>query len=132
MTQPKVIVPEPKPAATTTQASGVTTEKAANGTEGLPINKEQEESMGHVAVIVIAVVLVIGIVVIVVSVNRWSLLCSTALYAWNGDSPHSCPKSCCSQKLRCFLFFLIAFHVVRCKTRLLVFVCVCVLFFSKQ
>ena len=72
-----------QPVVSTEKPSKVTTESiAANVTESVPINKEHQEGVGHVAIIVIAVVFILAILIGGVSV-LWMYL--WMWYAWSWE-----------------------------------------------
>eukprot|EP00916_Digyalum_oweni_P010684 GHVL01017809.1.p1 GENE.GHVL01017809.1~~GHVL01017809.1.p1 ORF type:complete len:900 (-),score=79.94 GHVL01017809.1:617-3316(-) len=88
-TAPQTPHPNTTPKAVTTEnpTSNVTTEKTVNGTESTPINKQQEEGMGHVAIIVIAAVLCIALIVIAVGVFIFRRYRNKNIKSMNFDNP---------------------------------------------
>ncbi|KAL8606483.1 hypothetical protein ACOMHN_037714 [Nucella lapillus] len=77
----------PQPNSTPKGAPGTTAPVLASSTESEPVNKESEEGLGHVAIIVIAVVLLIGLLVLAVGMFVFRRYRNRNVKSMNFDNP---------------------------------------------
>ncbi|XP_076462276.1 low-density lipoprotein receptor-like [Babylonia areolata] len=83
----KPVVTTTKTTTTTTTTTTPASPTSVTSTESLPVNKEADEGLGHVAIIVIAVVLLIGLLVIAVGILVFRRYRNRNIKSMNFDNP---------------------------------------------